>query len=120
MMWLKDQPLEIKQQLPRDPARHYGKSFYAPAYYQKLYSFDQARRVMQREWITSSRRYRHAVKGYPERAAGFRVSERFLEVDRFHLPIEFTHYVPAEDVSELYRDFFGKCRSVRREQNLTA
>lgn len=120
VVWLEQQSLEVRQQLPRDPARHYGKAFYAPEYYQKLYSFEQARRVMQREWITSSRRYKHSVKGHPERAAGFRVSDKFMTIDRFHLPIDFTHYVPAEDVSELYRDFFGKCRSVRRPQDLSA
>jgi hypothetical protein len=112
--WLLSQPLALQQQLPRDPARHYGKAFYAPEYFQKLYSFDQARRVMRREHISSSRRYKHAVKGHSERAAGFQVSEQFMTVDRFHLPIDFTHYVPAEDVSALYKDFFGKCRTVRR------
>jgi hypothetical protein len=112
--WLLGQPLELQQQLPRDPARHYGRAFYGPEYFQKLYSFDQARRVMRREHISSSRRYKHAVKGHPERAAGFQVSERFMEVDRFHLPIDFTHYVPAEDVSTIYKDFFGKCRTIRR------
>jgi hypothetical protein len=112
--WLLAQPLELRQQLPRDPARHYGKAFYAPDYFQKLYSFEQARRVLRREHISSSRRYKHAVKGHPERAAGFQVSAQFMEIDRFHLPIDFTHYVPAEDVSALYKDFFGKCRTIRR------
>jgi hypothetical protein len=114
--WLLLQPMEIRQQLPRDPARHYGKAFYAPSYFQKLYSFDQARKVLRRESITSSRRYKHAVKGHPERAAGFQVSQQFLEVDRFHLPIDFSHYVPVDAPNATYAEFFGKPRVVRRSK----